>query len=71
MLPGEFGIQLGQSTRRTKERVKGCLMPDTESVKHTTVSFGFNVEVTDSFCGYVRPFHLNITLRTVAFTHWT
>ena len=50
--------------------MKRCLMPDTESVKHTTVSFGFDVEVTDSFCGYVRLFHLD-TIRTVAFTHWT
>ena len=51
--------------------MKWCLMPDTEPIKHTTVSFGFNVEVTDSFCGYVRLLHLDITIRTMAFTHWT
>ncbi|GAA5476388.1 hypothetical protein Hhis01_03824 [Haloarcula hispanica] len=62
-------MELSQTTFRTKERMKGCLMSNTESVKHTTVSFGFNVEVTDSFCGYVRLFHLDITIWTVAFTH--
>ena len=67
----EFGIELRQSTLRTQERLKRCLMPDAKSVKHTTVSLGFNVEVTDSFCGYVRLLQLDITIRTVAFTHWT
>jgi hypothetical protein len=47
------------------------LIPDTESIEHTTVSFGFNIEVTDSFCGYIRLYHLDVTIRTLAFTHWT
>ena len=46
-------------------------MSDTEPVKHTTISVGFNVEVTDAFCGYVRLLHLDITIWTVTFTHWT
>jgi hypothetical protein len=28
------------------------------------------MEVPDSCCGYVRLLHLDITVRTVAFTHW-
>lgn len=51
--------------------MKRCLMSDTEPVKDTTGSFGFNVEVTDAFCGYVRLHHFDITIRTVAFTHWS
>ena len=70
VLLGNFGIELSQSTLRTEERLKRCLIPDAKSVKHTTVSLGFNVEVTDSFCGYVCLFHFDITIRTVAFTHW-
>ena len=70
VLLGNFGIELSQSTLRTEERLKRCLIPDTEPVKHTTASFGFDMEVPDSCCGYVRLLHLDITVRTVAFAHW-
>jgi hypothetical protein len=71
VLPGNFGIEPSQSTLRTEKRTQWCLMPDTEPVEHTTVSFGFDVEVTHTFCGYVRLLHLDVTVRTLAFTHWT
>lgn len=45
-------------------------MPDTETVKYTTVSLGFDIEVSDSFGGYGRLLHLNVTIRTIAFSHW-
>lgn len=69
VLSGKFGVELSQSTLRAEKRVEGRMMSDTKPVKHTAVSFGFNVEITNSFCGYVRFFHLDITLRTVVFTH--
>jgi hypothetical protein len=69
VLPGNFGIESSQSTLRTEKRTKWCLIPDSESVEHTTVSFGLNVEITDSFCGYVRLLHLDVAIRTLAFTH--
>ena len=50
--------------------MKWCLMPDTDLMKHTIVSFGFNVEVTDSSCGYVRLVYLDISLWTTASSHW-
>ena len=46
-------------------------MPDAETVEDTTVSLSFNIEVSDSFGGYDRPLHLDVAIRTVAFTHWT
>jgi len=49
--------------------MKRGLMPDTEAVKDTAVSFSFNIEVADSFGGYVRLLHLDITIRTIAFVH--
>jgi hypothetical protein len=67
--PGDFGVEPSQSTLRTKRPTKECSMPDAESIEHATVSFGFDVEVTDSFCGYVRLLHLDATIRTLAFTH--
>ena len=69
VLPGNFRIEPSQPTLRTKRRMKGCLMPDTEPIEHTTVSFGFDVEVTDSFCGYLRLLHPDVALRTLAFVH--
>jgi hypothetical protein len=66
---GKIGIELSRSTLWTEERVKRGLIPDTEAIKHTTVSISFNIEISDSFCGYVRLFHLEITVRTMALTH--
>ncbi len=50
--------------------MKWCLMPDTDLMKHTTVSFGFNIEVTDSSCRYVRLLYLDTTLRTMTSSYW-
>lgn len=70
-LPGEFGIKPSQSTLWTKKRMKRRLVSNTESVKQTTISIGFNVEVANSLCGYARLLHLDITIWTMAFAHWT
>ena len=54
-------------------RAEGCgerkSMPDTESVEHTTVSFNFDVEASDSLGGYVRPLHVDVAIRTTACSH--
>jgi hypothetical protein len=68
-LLGEFGIKLSQSTLWTEERMKWCLMPDTEPIKHTTVPLSFNIEVSHTFCGYGSLLHLDITIWTMALTH--
>jgi hypothetical protein len=39
-------------------------------VKYTTVSLSFNVEISDSFCGYGRSLHLDLAIWTTALTHW-
>lgn len=44
-------------------------MANAKAVEHATVSLSFNIEVANSFCGYVRFLHLDITVRTVALTH--
>jgi len=65
----KFGIELSQSTLRTEERMNRSLMPDTKAIKYTTVSLSFNIEVSDSLCGYVRFLQLDITTWTMAVTH--
>lgn len=45
------------------------LMADAETVEHTTVPPGFNVEVSDPFGGHVRPLHSGITCWTMRFAH--
>ncbi len=47
-----FSLQLPLVTSLDTEALKWCLMHDTDLMKHTTVSFGFNIEVTDSSCRY-------------------
>ena len=45
------------------------LVPNTEAIQYTTVSFSFNIEASDTLGGYVRLFHLNITIWTMPFAH--
>jgi hypothetical protein len=45
------------------------LIPDAEAVEDTAVSLSFDVQVTDALSGYVRLFHLDITIRTRSFAH--
>lgn len=47
----------------------GGLMPDTEAIKDTAVSFSLNIEVPDSVGGYVRLLHSDVTIRTIAFPY--
>ena len=49
--------------------MKRSLIPDTKTIEHTTFSLGFDIEVSDCFCGYVRVLHLDITIRTTGFLH--
>lgn len=70
-LLGKIGIELRRSTLRTKKRMKRGLLSDTEAIEQATVSVSFNVEVSDTLCGYVCPFHFAITVRAMALTHRT
>lgn len=65
----EIGIQPRHPTPWTEERMERGPMADAETVEHTTVPPGFNVEVSDPFGGHVRPLHSGVTSRTMTFAH--
>jgi len=70
-LLGKVGIEPSQSTLRTEKCMERGLVTDSEAIQYTTVSLSFNIEVSDSFGGYVRLLHMDITIRTMAFAHWS
>lgn len=69
VLLSKIGIQSGHATLRAEKRMNRSLITDAETVKHTSFSFGFNVEVPDSFCGHVRLLHYDSAVRAVALAH--
>lgn len=70
-LARKIGIELSHPTLWTKERMEWGLIPDTETVKDTTVSLSFNIEISDPFGGYICLLHLFTTVRTITFAHWS
>ena len=62
-LLGKVGIELSQSTLRTEKCMVRGLVTDSEAIQYTTVSLSFNREGSDSFGGYVRLLHMDITNR--------
>lgn len=62
-------MELRHPTFRTEECRERGVMPDTEAVEDPAISLRLDVNVPDPFSGYTRRFHLDITIRTMAFAH--